>query len=59
MPLAELARQHELGAQVDFEDLVPVFVGMLRGGLAQDGARVVHQDVDGRALALDTFSMRP
>ena len=55
---AEFARQHELRVQIDLDDLVPVFVGMLGGRLAQDRAGVVDQDVDGRAVALHLFDER-
>ena len=47
---AEFARQDELRVQIDFDDLVPILVGMLGGRLAQDGAGVVDQDIDGRAF---------
>lgn len=49
---AEFARQHELRAQVDFENAILVFVVMLAGRLGQDGAAVIDQDIDGPLLGL-------
>ena len=44
--LADLAGQDELGIEVHFDDLVPVFVRVLGGRRPQDCAGIVDQDVD-------------
>jgi len=52
-PLPDLAADHELRVQVRLHDLVPQLVGVLGGGLAENRARVVDEDVDHRALRFD------
>lgn len=50
---AEFARQNELGAEIHLDDSVPILIGVFGGGRAQNGAAVVDQDIDRRALAFD------
>src|ERR1035437_2240310 len=49
---AEFARQHELRAQIDLDDLVPILIRMLGRRLAQNRAAVVDQDIHRRAFRL-------
>src|SRR5262249_15020583 len=56
--LADLAAQNELRVQIHLEDAVPVFVGMLRRGLAQDGPSIIDQDVDHRNIPLHLLDER-
>lgn len=51
--LADLPRQNELRAQIGFDDLVPIFVGMLGGGLAQNRPGVVEKNVNLREILFD------
>jgi hypothetical protein len=52
---AEFARQHELRAQIDLDDLVPILIRMLGRRLAQNRAAVVDQDIRRRAFRLHLF----
>ncbi len=52
---ADFAGEDELRVEVHFDDFVPVFVGMLGSGFAEDGAGVVDEDVDLWVVGFDLF----